>query len=193
MTDTYIQYEYDPHKLPQDILTALGLLSACACQTESVIEMGIGGCLGIDSEYNFAVTTHMNSPLRDHVLRATAEIRIDDLDDLDLLDKILDNIKQVMKQRNSYLHRTICKHPKTGECFLVRIDARGSVEGNLIPIDAEKITADAELIYEAGMELIDFLVARNLLAPDPPGPRPRFHKTKAERKKRREALLKKGD
>src|SRR5262245_25346937 len=97
-------YDYDPRNLPPDILAAIGLVTAASAQTEAIVEMAIGGCLGISVEYNTAVTTHMNAPLRDNVLRAAAEIKIDNLDDLDTLDEILDQIKVAFQRRNDYVH-----------------------------------------------------------------------------------------
>ena len=47
--------DFDPRKLPQDILAAIGLVSAASAQTEAVVEMGIGGCLGIEVDYSMAV------------------------------------------------------------------------------------------------------------------------------------------
>jgi hypothetical protein len=76
-------YDFDPRNLPQEMLAAIGLVTACSAQTEYIVEQGIAGCLGVDFEFGAAVTTHMAAPLRDHVLRAVAEIKIDDLDDLD--------------------------------------------------------------------------------------------------------------
>jgi hypothetical protein len=126
-----IVFDYDPFNLPQDILLAIGLVSACSAQTESVIQMGIGGCLGIDSDYSLAVTTHMNAPLRDHVLRAAAELRIDDLDDLDELDRLLNEIGVGFAKRNNYLHNGLCQHPTNGRVYLASIVARGSLDASL--------------------------------------------------------------
>lgn len=182
--------DFDPRSLPRDILEAIGLVATCSAQTESVVEMGIGGCLGLEVDYSYAVTTHMNAPLRDHVLRAAAELKIDDLDDLDKLDELLDQIKIAFSKRNDYLHNTWFRDPATGNCFAAKYTARGSVDVELIPMTADKIKADAIFIYDAGMKLMGFLRARNLLSPFPSRRRERAHKTKAARKKRREALLK---
>ena len=86
-------YDFDPRNLPKDTLAAIGLCVACSAQAESTLEMAIGACLGLDYEYSLTVTTHMAMPLRFDILRAAAEIRLNDLDDLDLLDNILDNLK----------------------------------------------------------------------------------------------------
>jgi hypothetical protein len=91
--------DYDPRVIPPDYLKAIGLVAACSAQTESVIEMAIIGCLGITSDYGLAVTTHMSAPLRDDVLRAAAELRIDSLDALDELDRLLDTIKAIVPRK----------------------------------------------------------------------------------------------
>ena len=178
-------YDFDPRNLPQDVLAAIGLAMAASAQTESAIEMAIGGCLGLNVDAAAAVTTHMPAPLRDHVLRAAAEIRIENLAVLDELDRILDHIKnEVQPRRNAIAHNTWCRDPDTGEVFVVRQTARGSVDAELIPMPIDKIKADGLIIYNAGLEMIDF-IANNDLGPTYfPAP-PRAHKSKAARKKRR--------
>lgn len=187
----HIVFDYDPRNLPREMLAAIGLVAASSAQTESIVEMGIGGCLGIDTDYSYAVTTHMNAPLRDNVLRAAAEIRIEDLDDLDELDRLLDNINAAFSKRNGYVHRTWCRHPETGAVFTTKITARGSVDAELVPVSLDQVTADANFIYDAGMALMTFLSAKNLFSPFPKHRRERGHKTKAARKKRREDSQKK--
>jgi hypothetical protein len=72
-------YDFDPRNLPQDMLAAIGLMTACAAQAESVVEMAIHCFLDIDFEYGQALTKNMSMPQRLNALRASAEIRIDDL------------------------------------------------------------------------------------------------------------------
>jgi hypothetical protein len=183
-------YEFDPRKLPREYLEAIGLVVASSAQTENVVEMGIGGCLGIDVEYATAVTTHMSAPQRDNVLRAAAEIKIDNLDVLDAFDEHLDQIKKAFETRNRYVHRVWGQDPGTGAVFTLRTEARGSVDTEVIPMDLNQVRADAALIYKAGMDLMTFLTDQDLLPPFPPHARPRAHKTKAARKKRRQGNVK---
>jgi len=182
-------YDYDPHNLPPEVLQAIGLITACSAQNEYVVKQGIGGCVGVDIEFTDAVTTHMSSPHRDDVLRAVAEIKIDDLDDLDRLDVLLDDVKKGFLRRNEYVHHTWCRDPDTDDCFTANITARGSVEVELVPRRVSKILEDATFIYLAGIELYVFLSERGLLPPIPPKPRPRTHKSKAARKARRKKIL----
>jgi hypothetical protein len=181
-------YDFDPRNLPPEVLAAIGLAVAASAQTESIIEDAIGGCLGLDHEYTMAVTTHMAAPLRDSVLRSAAEIRIDNLDDLDELDRLLDNVKTAFEKRNAIVHHSWCRHPDTGEVFTVKETARVRVEAELIPIAVDKIKRDAAFIYRVGMELNDFLVARNLLPQLAAESRARSHKSKAARTARRKKL-----
>lgn len=109
--------DFDPRNLPSNILEAVGLVAMCSAQTEHIVEQGIGGCLGIDIEYTAAVSTHMATPMRDQILRAAAEIHINNLDDLDELDRLLDEIKQAISKRNEYVHNSICHDLDTGEFF----------------------------------------------------------------------------
>jgi hypothetical protein len=186
------EYDFDPRNLPQDMLAAIGLMTACAAQTESCVEAGIAGCLGIDFEYGKAITTHMASPLRDSALRATAEIRIDDLDALDELDRLLDRVSEAFAKRNAVVHNCWCRDPENGSVFTVKETARTRVQSDLIPMTVNQIKGDALFVYQAGMDLYVFLMAYKLLPPFPPYGRLRGHKSKAARKIIREGKLKAG-
>lgn len=182
-------YEFNPLKLPPEYLQSIGLVSAASAHTEAVVNMAIGGCLCIDVEYNAAVTTHMSAPMRDNVLRAAAEIRIDSVDALDMLDEILDGVNEGFRKRNAYVHHSWCSDPETGQVFTVKQEARGSVDSELIPVTVDKIKEDAAFIYEAGISLMRFITLHKLFPTFPSQLRPRGHKTKAARKKRRKDFL----
>ena len=184
----YVEYDYDPHNLPREILAAIGLVATCASQTEGIIEMAIGGCLGVTVEYAAAVTSHMNAPMRDQTLRAAAEIKLDDLDALDELDRIMDSVNASFARRNLYLHNMIGADP-SGKIFATSITARGSVDVDIVPLTADSIRKDATAIYVAGMELMSFMRKHKILPKFPSAHRPRDHKTRAARKKRRKAML----
>jgi hypothetical protein len=180
--------DFGPDSLPPGILQAIGLVVAASAQTEHTVEMAIGSFLNIDVEYASALTTHMAAPLRDQVARAIAEIRIDDLDALDQLDVVLDGINTAFAKRNAIVHNTWCIGPD-GRVFTVKTTARGRVESDLIEMTIDQVKADADLIREAGLALISFMIDYDFEATFPSGPRFRAHKSKAARKKRREAKL----
>jgi hypothetical protein len=185
MTPPSKVYDYDPRNLPQEVLAAIGLAIACSSQTESILSMAIGGCLGLDAEYALTITTHMPLPLKFSVLRSAAEIRIDDLDALDDLDRLLDSIDKALGRRHELAHTSWCQDPDTSQLFRIRKIARTRVETELILVTPETIRNDADTIYQAGMELYSFLLDRDLLPRELTGFRPRGHKSKAARKKRR--------
>jgi hypothetical protein len=179
------EYDYDVANLPQEVLQAIGLVTAYYAQIEGIVELAIGGCAGLEIEYGLAITTHMNAPLRDHVLRAAAQIRIDDLDDLDELDRLLDQIKIAGSKRNLYVHGSWCRDPDTCDVFIKTIEARGEVDAALIQVSVDKIKTDAIFIYDTGINLMKFLMARRLFPTIPPSKRARAHKSKAAREKRK--------
>jgi hypothetical protein len=189
---TFKEYDFDPRNLPHDLLAAIGLMTTSAAQTEDCVESAIAGCLGVDFEYGKAVTTHMTAPLRDSVLRSVAELKIDDLDALDELDQLLDNVNDANTKRNAVVHHAWCRDPETGAVFTHRETSRTRFESDLLPMSVDQVKSDALFVYEAGMALYSFLMAHKLLPPFPPEDRFRGHKSKAARKKRREAMLKRG-
>jgi hypothetical protein len=130
------------------------------------------------------VTTHMTMPLRFDVLRSAAELRIDDLDALNALGALLDRLKKAFDKRHAG------RDPETDNVVMVKEKARQRVEIEAVPMSADQVNSDALLIYSAGIELYEFLKAHRLLPPFPSAPRPRWHKSKEERKKRRERKAK---
>ncbi|MCR9214900.1 MAG: hypothetical protein NXI13_14375 [Proteobacteria bacterium] len=178
-----IAYEFDPNRLPNEYLTAIGRVAACAAQTDDIISIAISSCLKVDLEYGGAITTHMNGPLKDSVLRAVAEISIDDLDALDELDNILDQISEAQSKRNRIVHQLWGIHPD-GSIISLNHKARGSYKLETKKISETEITEDAEFIYDAGLKLMAFLIEQNLYPESIPPNRARFHKTKSSRKKR---------
>lgn len=178
-------YDYDPRNLPKEALEAIGLAVASAAQTEHVIEMAIGGCLGLDAMYMTAVTTHMPMPLRFNVLRAAAEIRIDDLDALDDLDEIIERVEKAMASRNDVAHNSWLRDEKTNIIYTQKTTARGSIDTELIPMNIEKIKLDAAAITKAGHDLLTFLSSKNLFPTLPTTRIDRSNRTKGARKKRR--------
>jgi hypothetical protein len=182
-------FDFDPKKLPKDILEALGFLVAASAQTENVLEMVLGSLLKLEAPYSIAVTTHMNAPLLDHAIRSAAQIRIDDLDALDKIDDLLDAVDDAFTNRNNYVHGQIGLHPDTGECVLTKIKARGEVEAEWAPIASKKIIDGAELVLQSGLNLLAFVANLGFTPLFPEKPPLRAHKSKAARKKRRKALL----
>lgn len=127
----------------------------------------------------------MTLPLKFSVLRSAAEIRIDNLDDLDELGKLLDGIDTALGKRHTLAHDRLFRDPETNQLFRVKHVARTRLEGTLAPITIDGIRADANSIYEAGLALMTFIAERDLLPPVPTQLRPRDHKSKSARKKRR--------
>lgn len=185
-----IIYDFDPNNLPPDYLAAIGLVTACWAQTDDIVQSFVGACLGVDALYSTAVTAHMAVPLRDNVARAVAQIRLDDLDHLDELDAILDRVNTSAEKRNAIAHHCWCRHPQTGQVYIHKITARGTVIGDLVPLAVDQIKSDATFIYLAGLELVRFMHTVGLEATFPPA-RDRRSKTRAARKARRASLRKK--
>jgi hypothetical protein len=165
------EYDFDPRNLPQDLLAAIGLMTTSAAQTESCIEAAIAGCLGVDSEYGKATTTHMTARLRDGVLRSIAEIKINDLDALDELDVLLDAVNDAYGKRNAVVHHAWCRDPDNGAVFTVKETSRARLETDLLPMSIDHVKSDALFVYQAGMNLYTFLIMRGLLPPHPPARR----------------------
>lgn len=174
-------FDFEPANLPQDFLAALGLMSASASITDGVVEMAIVGMLGLDGEQGWAVTAHMPAPLRANVLKSAAEIRFSDPRILDELDVLLEAIKKATEARNEIIHGSWCRVPSTGQVMLVQQKARTHVEVSANPMTVDEVKLKATALYDAGMNLMQFIMAIGAV-PDLPGDRPRGINTPKARK-----------
>jgi hypothetical protein len=188
MSEPKIIFDFDPFKLPPEYLRAIGLVSVAWAQTEEAHEQLIGAILGLNVLYAAAVTTHMTGPLRDHVLRSAAEIRIDDLDVLDELDVLLDRFKEAVEKRNPIAHQSWCTHPATGQVYRLYQTARGSIDTGLVAVSVKELLEDAVFIHQIAMDIVSFQTNHGFAPIFPPTRIERAHKTKAARKARRKKL-----
>lgn len=176
-------YDFDPSHMPPDLLQAIGLMAMCAAQTEAVMQNFIGALLGIDQHEAIALTAHMAAPLKDQVARALIELNGASEATVDIADELLDAINDAAAKRNVIVHNSLAMHPDTGEVFSYRQAARGSLQVSLQPVSAEDIKKDALALYDAGIELVRFMIALNLQ----PRPRTRPRLAPVNRKKKARA------
>ena len=175
---------FEPQAIPQEHLAAIGLMSAAASHTESIVEMAIAGMLGIDGEQGWAVTAHMSAPLRASVLRSAAEIVLSDEAALNELDIHLAAIKKASEDRNDMVHGSWCYRSADKAVLLVKQEARTHVEVSSRPVTVDEIKSKAVTLHEVGLDLMRFLIAVDKL-PGLPRPRERGINTPKARKARR--------
>lgn len=185
MNSKFRNLDLDPRNLPKPYLEAIGLACACYAQTEDHVQLAIAGLLGVDAEIGWAVTTHMTLPLRESVLKSLTDIKFDDLADVEEFDRLLDKVHEASIKRNDIVHHLWCLDEKTKEVFQVHTQARTRVSVDLKPVSLASIEADAVFIYEAGIELLRFLITKKLIPALPSSTRARFDKRKAVKDKRR--------
>lgn len=161
-----VVYDFDPHNLPPEYLRAIGLVVASSAQTEHVLQDFIGGLLGIDSIQSIALATHMNNPLKDNIIRTLAEIDAPTIKELDKIDELLDAVNAALDKRNIIVHNPLMTHPDTGEVFSHILNARGAIKLELKRILSSEIEQAAEDIYKSGMNIMEFMITRNLFPKD---------------------------
>jgi hypothetical protein len=157
-----VLYDFDPHNLPPEMLRAIGLAVAAAAQTESVVQEFIGALLRIDNIQTRALTAQMSAVLKDHIARSLAELEAPDLVELDEIDELLDRVGRANELRNVIVHNAFMRDPSTGQVFSHRERARGSLQIKLAHLTVEDLERDAGEIYEAGMELMRFMISRGI-------------------------------
>jgi hypothetical protein len=157
-----VVYDFNPNNLPDDLLRAVGLMVAATSQTESVVQDLIGAVLGADQVEVLALTAQMPALLKDHIARALIELNATTAETVDTVDDLLDAINVATARRNVIVHNSFARNPETGEIFSIREKARGSLQVDFAPVNAEEITKDANAIYEAGMNLMRFMLVQRL-------------------------------
>lgn len=153
--------EFDPFNLPYDLLAAIGLITACAAQTENIIEMAIGGIAGVDALTGWAITCHMPMPLRLSALRSLASIRLRDVALVQSLEDLISTIERAQGPRNRYVHGKFGM--LNGQIVLTNVQARTHLQSESTLMTVDQIKREAITLQMAGMELMRFLIDHNLL------------------------------
>jgi hypothetical protein len=99
-----IIYDFDPRNLPPELLRALGLVTAAAAQTESIVQEFIGGLLGIDHIETIALTAQMSANLREQIARSLLELNAANSWVVDTVDDLMDAIAAATEKRNHLVH-----------------------------------------------------------------------------------------
>jgi hypothetical protein len=175
----YPVHDFDPRNIPADMLQAI----TCASFAEAIIDQALAGIMKTDVEVGSAIRAHMAMPLKFGILRSTAEIVVDNFDDLDELDEILEELQAALAKRNVYAHDQI--GIAKAQIFAVSTKARAGLEVDINPVTPAQVEQEGIRIYNAGIALFQFIGLRGLFASSPPPRIPRQQKTKAVRKKRR--------
>lgn len=149
-------YEFNPHKLPKDVLEAVGLYIIASAHTEGVVEMAIASLLQVDDRLGLAVTTHMNGPLRISALRSLGNLRFSGeiLADFNTHVEALQNVNA---KRNAIAHRSWCQDPENGKLYTLRQAARTKLELELVPMSVDEIKREAVNIHQVGLKFLSFL------------------------------------
>lgn len=191
MSEPELIYDFDPRNAPPELLQAIGLVVTAASQTESVLQDFIGAVLGIDNIETRALTAHISVPLKQQILKSVAELNAPHAADVDTIDDLMDAVDAAFKKRNEIVHNAILRNPNTDELMTYREKARGGFQVDLVSISIEQIQNDAAEIYEVGMEMMRFMIMRNLAprtrgAPirEPLDRRPKARKARQENRRR---------
>lgn len=182
-----IIYDFDPRNVPNEILRAIGLVTAAAAQTERILQTFIGALLKIDNIQAAALCAHMSFPLKETVIRTLAELEAPTMQEVDIIDTLLDDVKDALDKRNIVVHNSLAIHPHDGHVYSYRTRARGSFQLELKAITADEIEEDAATIYEVGMEIMRFMILRGIAPYDRVSPlREPFNRKKSAREMRRD-------
>ena len=155
-------YDFNPNNIPDEHLRAIGLVIACASQTEEIMRSFIGALLGIDNIETIALGAHMSLPMKDDIIRALVELNAPSASAVDEIDDILDRIKDTLQLRNAVAHNAFAIHPDNHEIYSLRERARGSLQVEFKPVRSEELLEAADQIYRAGMALQEYMIKTGL-------------------------------
>ena len=160
--EEHVVYDFNPNSLPDDYLKAIGLVITSGSQTDHIMRDFIGCLLGIDNAETIALGAHMSMPMKDDIIRAIIELNAPSASEVDVLDDILDTIRDAMALRNAIAHNAFAIHPATKEIYSMREKARGSLQVDFTEIKVDEVFAVADSVYKAGMALQDFMISRHM-------------------------------
>lgn len=155
-------YDFNPKNLPDEYLKAIGLIIACASQTEVIMRDFMGILIGVDNIETIALGAHMSLPMKDDVIRAVVELNAPSASAVDEVDDILDRIREAMQLRNNVAHNGFAIHPDTGEVYILREKARGSLQVEFKSVTAQELVDSADEVYLAGMALQAYMTKSGL-------------------------------
>lgn len=145
------------------MLQAIGLMTAAAAQTEHILGQFIGGMLRIDDVDTEALTAHMAIPLKDQIIRTLAALKTRYVYEIDKVDDLLDAAHAAFSKRNTVVHNALCIDPNNGNILSLRAKARGSLQVSLQVVTVDEIKQDAAAIYKVGIDILEFMISRDLL------------------------------
>ena len=156
-------YDFNPRNLPNELLQAIGLLVASSAYTESIVDQGITGLLGLDWAFGLIVTTHLTMPQRFQMLETAAKRRIADPVVLGEFEVHIKKLNDAFDRRNRIVHQAWCCDPTSGELYLIKTSARKELKMEIVAIVDQKVPEDAQFMYQVGVDLYSFLGLNGLL------------------------------
>jgi len=162
MAFEYTVFEYNPYKLPDTLLRAIGLVITCSVQSENIIEDAIADMLGMHIVPAKILTTHMSMQLRTGALRSAAHARWGDQPEYKEFDALITRVERAVDQRNQIAHLTYFTHPADQTTHSSKTRARKSLKVDILPASAASIEAIAEEIYDSGLAIVSYLGVRGI-------------------------------
>lgn len=155
------EYDYDPRNLPEAYVLAVGKVSVAWSQTENALETVIATLSGVGLPLGWALTTHMNFPMKCDAALSVAG-RTLSAEDHEALRLTIATLKIASEARNKYVHGHWAISETPGEIFILSVRSRGTLKATYLRVGVEEIERAAADIYDVGMSLIRFLLIRGL-------------------------------
>lgn len=151
-------FEFDPRKLPADILQAVGLVIAASEQADETINLCIESLLGISASLRHAVTAQLGQPNRIAILRSVAKEKVAPplLQNLEAAIRLVEKSTEL---RNKVAHRAMFIDRETGGVFAWKVTARRGVKSEVEPVSSAAIRTTADTILAAGDALMEVLIS----------------------------------
>ena len=158
----YLEFDFDQRNIPEPYALAVGRVSLCWTQTEHIIEDVIAGLARLPGKRGWAITSHMNFPMKCDALLSLSELALDEQDH-EALRLVVGRLKILSEARNRYVHSYWAVHEDTGDVYVTAIKARGKLKADYSKVMLDDVTAAAASIYQVGIDLLAFIIHRGLL------------------------------
>lgn len=157
----YMEFDFDPRKIPDTHALAVGRVSLCWTQTENIIEDVIAALARLSGTKGWAITSHMNFPMKCDALLSVSGLTLDG-EDQESLRLVIARLKILSEARNRYVHSYWAVHEGTGDIYITAIKARGKLKADHTKVALEDIETTAASIYQVGIDLLDFILKRGI-------------------------------
>lgn len=156
------QYNFNPKSIPPAHAEAIGRVCVSASHTEYVLDTVIAALAKLGTFEEAIISANLNIPQREGIIRSLADYVIQDEDTKLGFMAAMTGVRKAFERRNAIVHAGWAVGETTGGTYRVSVRAKTGLVVKLEPYSVEMIIEVADVIYDAGIVLHEFMTAAKL-------------------------------